>query len=32
MTKTQVEVMGGSIHVDSEEDNGARFTIEFKNQ
>jgi PAS domain S-box-containing protein len=32
MTKTQVEVMGGRIHVESEVDHGARFTIEFKNQ
>lgn len=32
MTKTQVEVMGGTIDVESEVDKGAKFTIEFKGQ
>ena len=30
MTKSQVEVMGGTIEVDSEVDKGTTFTIEFK--
>lgn len=32
MTKSQVEVMGGSIEVESEVNKGACFRIEFKNQ
>ncbi len=32
MTKTQVEMMGGSIQVESEVDKGSKFTIEFINQ
>ena len=32
MTKTQVEIMGGNIHVESEVERGAKFTIEFINQ
>jgi PAS domain S-box-containing protein len=32
MTKTQVEMMGGSIEVESEVEKGTKFTIEFINQ
>jgi PAS domain S-box-containing protein len=32
MTKTQVEMMGGTITVESEVEKGAKFTIEFINQ
>ena len=32
MTKSQVEVMGGTIEVESEVDKGTSFRVEFKDQ